>query len=272
MPFTRLSAERHGPPDSVAASARRVASVSASAPPALTRSATWRVVGRGPAEIEEKRRCFHGDGWRFSSYVRQSTTAPAAGVTPGTVSSSRADRRASGRTGSAAPTRSAPKPQASPTSNGIVAGPKPSRVRFDTNRDTRDERPDASSRSTGSCGRPRRDVVDRARHPALHQRGVRADDVAHVGDVALRIEVADPITGSTRTALDERNLPRDARRHERRRLPRPGVIERAGHDDVEPVLHACPQAELLPGRACSARTGCRARCGESSSSGVRDGA
>src|SRR6185436_12214037 len=45
MPFTWFSAERHCTSWYFAASARAIASVSASAPPALTRSATCRVVG-----------------------------------------------------------------------------------------------------------------------------------------------------------------------------------------------------------------------------------
>ena len=77
------------------------------------------------------------------------------------------------------------------------------------------------------------------------RRDVGAHDVAHVGEVALRVEVADLDHRLDEPRLDQRDLPRHARRRERGALPRAGVVERTRDDDVDAVLARGAQRELL---------------------------
>ena len=65
---------------------------------------------------------------------------------------------------------------------------------------------------------------------------VRADCVSDVSDVATGFQVADPQHRLVASGFDLRDLPREAGRHIRRRLPRSGMVERA-HDEDRP-LHA----------------------------------
>ena len=75
---------------------------------------------------------------------------------------------------------------------------------------------------------------------------VGLDDVADVGDVAARIEVADADFGRREAGLDAGDLPREARDRERRRLARTGMVERPRDHDVQAVvLRGRVQRELI---------------------------
>ncbi len=64
---------------------------------------------------------------------------------------------------------------------------------------------------------------------------IGAAHVAHVEEVALRLEVAGPQHRLLPAGADQRDLPREGRDGEVRRLPGPGVVERAQPDRVQPV-------------------------------------
>ncbi len=78
-------------------------------------------------------------------------------------------------------------------------------------------------------------VVRAAGHAMLGQRAVRPHRVAHVGEVAPALEVAHADDRLQPARLDERHLPRDAGREERRVLPRTDVVERPRHHGLDAV-------------------------------------
>ena len=97
-------------------------------------------------------------------------------------------------------------------------------------------------RSTSACTRvfmrrpsPLHTLYAAPPWPSDRHRLIRAHGVAHVGQIALRVEVADAQVRLGAPGLDDRQLPRDAGRDERRRLPRTDVIERPRDDDVETI-------------------------------------
>src|SRR5207248_5847827 len=64
---------------------------------------------------------------------------------------------------------------------------------------------------------------------------VTADDIADVGIVAPRLEIADMDDRAPCAGLDLRNLTREVRRHEDVAAARALVIERARADDRHPI-------------------------------------
>ena len=97
-------------------------------------------------------------------------------------------------------------------------------------------------------------VVDLAGHAALGEQRVRAHDVAHVGEVADGIAVAErDLVGAV--ALGGGDARREAGHEERRGLAGSGVVERTGAHDREPVLAVRVERDAPRPRPCSSRTG-----------------
>ena len=71
----------------------------------------------------------------------------------------------------------------------------------------------------------------------FHDEAVRANGIAHVGEIAARVEVSDAQHGCRLAGFDFGNLSRKAGRDVGRRLTRPGMIERA-HDKYGDVTGA----------------------------------
>src|SRR5262249_32406952 len=79
------------------------------------------------------------------------------------------------------------------------------------------------------------DVVDLAGRAVLEGEPVRADHVAHVGEIALGVEVPHAHHRRPQPLLDLGDLLGEVRGHEDVAAAGPRVIEAAGPDDVEPV-------------------------------------
>ena len=92
---------------------------------------------------------------------------------------------------------------------------------------------------------PGADVVRTAAGGQLHQAHVRVDDVADVGEVTARFEIADLDLRRRQAGLDARDLPREARNGEGRTLSGPGVIERPRDDHVHSILLRGALRELI---------------------------
>jgi hypothetical protein len=91
------------------------------------------------------------------------------------------------------------------------------------------------------------DVVDLARPPALDRQPVGAHHVAHVGEVADRVEVADADHRRRQPGLDGGDLLGEVRGDEDVAAPRPGVVEAAGAQHLEAVaLEVLVAEEVLP--------------------------
>ena len=141
-----------------------------------------------------------------------------------------------------------------------VVRPQPLLVHFDAHLDARDSWRSSSSRSRDAPRAAGADVVRPARRRRVHQALVGVDDVAHVGDVAARVEIADAectggaspasIRAICRAKLETANVGA---------LPRAGVIERPRDDDVEAVVAPRPAARAGPARASRGRTDWPAR-------------
>ena len=93
---------------------------------------------------------------------------------------------------------------------------------------------------------PRQTLYGRAGLPVLHQQPVGAHGVAHVGDVAPRVEVADAQHRLAHAGFDLGDLPREARGDVGRRLPGAGVIERPRQRSRGRE----PRGRPSPARAC----------------------
>ena len=90
------------------------------------------------------------------------------------------------------------------------------------------------SRTSRTATRPARaHVVDLARRAPRHQAHVGADDVADVGEVAARGEVADLQHRLGHAPRDGRDLPGEVRREVVGALARPEMVERAADDDLD---------------------------------------
>ena len=95
---------------------------------------------------------------------------------------------------------------------------------------------------------PGADVVDLAAPPLPHEGRVGLDDVPDVAEIAPDVEVPDAEDGLRLAPLDADDLPRPVGADEIRRLPRPGVRERPGDDDVEAFDPLVESAHHLAGR------------------------
>src|SRR5262245_6895932 len=82
---------------------------------------------------------------------------------------------------------------------------------------------------------PRTEVVDLAGFASLEQKPVASHDVAHVGEIAPRLEIPDPHDRLTQPGLDLGDLLGDVGFDEHFSSTRPGVVERATADDGQPV-------------------------------------
>jgi hypothetical protein len=87
------------------------------------------------------------------------------------------------------------------------------------------------------------DVVGGARETAVGQRAIRAHGVADVGEIAPRLEVANQEPGSP-AGLDARDLLRDTRRDERRRLPGPMWLNARATITSRPSCRAARSASV----------------------------
>src|SRR5687768_13246166 len=142
------------------------------------------------------------------------------------------------------PTGRLPKPAGVADENRDVVGSHPFGIGFDADRDAGagDERVEHRAHGASDAGG---DVVHRARRSAADQGDIGTDGIPHVEQVALRFEVAHANHRIHLPTFDCRNLPCDARRHERRRLPRTGMVEGSGDDDLQTVFRSGLQRELL---------------------------
>jgi hypothetical protein len=71
------------------------------------------------------------------------------------------------------------------------------------------------------------------------------DDVAHVGQVTLRIEVANANLRRQRSGFDQSDLPRKAGQEETGILTRPYVVKGPRDHDIQSVLPGRGQRELI---------------------------
>src|SRR5437899_1746478 len=79
----------------------------------------------------------------------------------------------------------------------------------------------------------------------LDEHDIRADRVAHVREIAPRIEIADPKLRIAASRLDFGDLAREAGGDERWILTRTEMIERPRDDDVDAVGHRAAREQLL---------------------------
>ncbi len=98
---------------------------------------------------------------------------------------------------------------------------------------SRDSRDESLHQVGDPVGGSRTDVVRPLRLATAEEQPVGPDDIAHVRDVAARLEVADPQDRRREPPLYLRNLTGERRRDVVGRLPRPGVIERPRDDRAE---------------------------------------
>src|SRR6266516_774598 len=96
-------------------------------------------------------------------------------------------------------------------------------------------------------GAPAAQVVDLAALALLERQPVAAHDVAHVGEVALGLEVADRQHRRLAALLDVGDLLGEVRGHEHRPAPRPLVVEPAGAHAVHLPRHPVLVAEQVLG-------------------------
>ena len=173
--------------------------------------------------------------------------------------SSRAGRRASARSESRRPAELVA--QRARDRRGAAAcrsgGSVPDRRLIVIGTRARDSRRRADRRI--AIARPEQTLYGRPGDAPLDDEPVGAHRVAHVGEIAARVEVADRDLRRPHAALDVGDPPREARRGEMRVLPRAEVVERPRDRDGDASVRPCRRAS--PARACSTRTGSTARAG-----------
>ena len=89
------------------------------------------------------------------------------------------------------------------------------------------------------------DVIDGAAVVLLDDHAVRADDVLHMAEVALDVEVADLDGARLPALLDRRHLLTEAREDEGIALADAGVIKRTHAVDLKSIVRAVERREIF---------------------------
>src|SRR5262245_60286750 len=134
-----------------------------------------------------------------------------------------------------------------------IVRPEPFRVDADAHLDAR-QCDDLFDHVANRDRAPRADVVGPAGPPALEDDAIGAHGVAHVGDLAPGVQVADDDLRIADAGFDFGDLPRESRRRVRRFLARSDVVERAGDADPQTVAAGADGEELLRELAEAIRT------------------